>query len=601
MPKTDNWTQIVLSPLSGMLDSRSKPAELTAGSLRYKLNLSINRTGSMCVRSGHAVLDFGSTSPALTVPNWDFHRQGGPREPVTFLFEAVATNGSHILYSGTPSRLFTVNNATSEWTQIASGFDGANWKAATLEDEVVFANNVLSGFGVRYSNIGGLLLGTVLADSIVNRARVVIRFSDVVMLMNVTLAGADKRYRVMWSDYKVAHDFQTGVGTVAGFQDLDEGDEILAAAEMQGALYIFTVQSIWRCTLNTTQATVDNPSPRTFNFLKIYSEPKNQTGCLVYPNTLCTDGRQLFWLGTDTIWTFNPYIIAPTSEDWLLKGSGAMLSDDNVDRMDKRCCEAIIGEFHPDAKEIWFSYPKAGPSQPLCINDRCLVLNTEFHTMDIVDTGYSAFANFRFKPTTGAQDCTVNDYFIGASTTDYTLKSIGGKLDGDTETIVPVFYRENVTIIGSVEDDIPDAAYATTQVGYYARVVGMCPFGTPNEEKIVRELLLDHETPDNDLAKDNLITLRIGNHQGLVDPMATSTKCAPDWHTQPSLPLACPDEATIASMHTNGMRPSDDTAFVMFEQGRRLYFDVKVTAFDGSPPTFHESSWSALRWDVKAV
>lgn len=584
--------------MSGMLDTRSKPAELSPGSFRHKLNLSVNRTGSICVRSGHAVLDFGVPSPALTVPNWDFHRRGAsvPREPVTFLFEAVATNGSHILYSGTPSRLFTINNATSEWTQIASGFDGANWKAATLEDEVIFANNVLGGFGVRYSGIGGLLLGTVTAGvfpatSVVNRARVVTRFSDVVMLMNVYMDGKDQRTRVMWSDYKVGHDFQVRTGSVAGFQDLDEGDEILAAAEMQGALYIFTVQSIWRCTLNPAQATVDNPSPRTFNFLKIYSEPKNQSACLFYPNTLCTDGRQLFWMGSDTIWSFNPYVAAPESADWMLKGCGAQFSDDNVDRMDKRCCEAIIGEFHPDTKEIWFSYPKAGASQPVCLNDRCLVLNTEYHTADLVDTGYSAFANFRFKPGTGAQDCTIQKYFIGASTVDYCLKSIGG-----------VFYRETVSLIGGdPESEITDAEYVRNEVGYYSRVVGMCPFGTPNEEKIVRELLLDHETPANDLAKDNLLTLRMGNHFNLVDPMATTARCAPLWHPQESIPLTCPDEATIAAMLAAGQRPSDPLSFTMWEVSNRHYFDLKVTAYDGTPPTQHESSWSSLRWDVKAV
>ncbi len=581
-----------------MLDSRSKPAELAVGSLRYKLNLSINRTGSMCVRSGHAALDFGVTSPALTHPNWDFHRRDAavPREPENFLFEAISPSSVHVIYAGTPSHLFFLNNATSEWSLLSAPVEaGSRWKASTLENEIIFANNVLGGFGVRYSTIGGPTLGIVLAGSVdgddvthaqvINRARVVVTFSDVVLLMNVNVAGVEYRSRVMWSDYKIGHDFVTKIESVAAFQDLDYGDEILAAAEMQGALYIFTTQAIWRCTLAGAAA------DKIFDFRKIYSEPKNQTGCLVYPNTLCTDGRQLFWMGSDTIWTFNPYIIAPESPDWMLKGSGAQFSEDNVDRMDRRCCEAIIGEFHPDTKEIVFSYPKAGLPEATCLNDRCLVLNTEYHTADLMDTGYSALANFRFKPGGEAQDCTVQKYFIGASTVDFCLKSIGG-----------VFYRETVTLVGGdPANDIPDSAYATTQVGYYARVVGACPFGSPSEEKVVRELLVDHETPSNDLAKDNRLALRIGNHFNLVDPMATSARCAPQWHVIDPLPLKCPDEATIAAMTLAGERPSDPLAFTIWEIANRHFFDLKVTAFDGAPPIKHESSWSALRWDVKSV
>ena len=96
MPKS-NWNQIVISPLSGPLDTRSKPAELAPGSLRYKLNLAINRTGALSVSPGYEALDFGlrSDDPTLST-NWDFHyRNQITREPVTFLFEATDTSGKH--------------------------------------------------------------------------------------------------------------------------------------------------------------------------------------------------------------------------------------------------------------------------------------------------------------------------------------------------------------------------------------------------------------------------------------------------------------------------------------------------------------------------
>jgi len=580
MPK-NSWTPIAITPLSGALNTRSRPADLTPGEHRYKLNLAINRTGSLCVRNGHTALNFGSRlDNAAALTNWDYHRRDTllPRGPVTFLFESTDTLGVRRLFAGTSTGLAVLDNSTSQWHVLSSGWVGAIWKAAVLVDTIVFTNGLTGGVtywtltDAGYSGVGGI---AVFAGT---SAKVAITFSDVVMLMNVDGISS----RVRWSDYKVGTSFVAGGASIAGFQDLDYGDEILNAVEMMGGLYIFTTRSIWRCVTNVTATTI-------FAFQKIYSEPKNQSGCLTYVNTLITTGRALYWLGRDTIWMFNPYIVAPESPDWLLKGTGAFFSPGDPDRMEKRCCDSIVAEYHPLKKEMWISYPQGFDSAaPVCLNNRCLVVNTEFNTIDLVDHGYTALANFRQTPGTG-EECNADQVFIGASNEDYCLKNLTSD----------VYYRELVTVTGGNKAlEIPDANYATTQIGYFCRMIGTIPLGYTNRKKTVREFILDSEVAPNALADANLITLRIGNSFALQDPGGEDAYCAVQWHDQESIPLACPDTVTVAAMAAEGQNPSDPLSFTMYEEGNYLYYDLRITDALGNAPKEHSAAFSAFRFDT---
>jgi len=554
--------------------------------IRYKLNMAVNRTGSLCTRSGHAALNFGSASNAPALPNWDFHRRGTTREPVTFLFEATDSDGVRYLYAGSETVFSKLDNATSEWIPLTGvGFSGPNWKAAVLNDQMVCVNSQT----VRLHTLkpAGTTFGTGFTwtgAAAVTIAKVVIRFSDVIMLMNVFVTGSGYRTsRVVWSDYQDATNFDSASpASISGFQDLDYGDAILNAAEMMGSLYIFCERSIWRCTTNVTQNTV-------FAFQKIYSEPKNSSGCLAYANTLVTTGRELYWWSRDAIWTFNPYLVAPECPEWLLKGTGALFSDDNDDRFNRACCDSIVGEYRPLTREIWYSYAQGGEFA-ICANNRCLVLNTEYKTMDLVDHGYTAFCNFRQTPGAGEQ-CNADQTFIGASAADYCLKSIGD-----------VFYRDTVGLVGgSKMTDIPDGNYSITQTGYYCRMVGCIPLGITNVEKECRELLVDSEVKPNSLASPNLLTLQIGNSFAIQDPMSTDPRCAVQWHEQDSQPLACPDTETIAAMSADNLRPSDPLSFTMMEQANRLYYDLRVTSANGGAPVEHDAAFSALKFDVRVI
>ena len=583
----DNWNQLAIAPLSGLLDTRSRPADLSPGVFRYKLNLSVNRTGGLCVQTGFHALDLGprSDNPALT-RNWDFHRRNLPvRDAVNFLYESTATDGVRHLFAGTASTLHVMDNGTSEWTALVTGLTDARWMAGTVGDVTSFTSGLVGG--LYYVNLVTLAITTGFTGALFSQARVIIPFAGFNLAMNV-LEGANlKPSRVFWSDFQVGNDFTPPGPTVSGFQDLDYGDPILNAVEMMGALYIFTTRAIWRCATNPST----DPATPSFLFQRIYSEPENQTGCLVYPNTLVTTGRELYWWSHDSIWTFNPYIVTPESADWLLRGSGAVFSDDNPDRTENRCCETIIGKYRPLTREIRYSYPQdTGSATPVCINNRELVLNTEYRTMHLSDAGFSAYCNFRQTP--GLEDdCNSGQVFIGASTTDYCLKSFES-----------VYSREFASLVGgSRTTDISDANYATTLSGYYCRIAGLAPFGYPNREKVVRELLLDHEIKPNSLASPNLITLRIGNHINLVDPMSLEARCSPAWHSQDSLPLTCPDEATIAAMLADNRRPSDPLSWTLWETGCKIYFDLRITSATGTAPMEHNACFSAFRFDVMLV
>lgn len=585
MPKSSGFTPIPQSPLSGPLDTRSRPADLAPDAFRFKLNFALNRTGALCQRTGHAALSFGQRSDSETaVNNWDFHRQGFSRELFTTLFDSVDPDGTHRLFAANSPRVSYLDNGTSQWTDIFTGgsADG-RWKIAGLDNKVAFTNNIeaprIHTLGSGTSSTIPELTAQLVSLGLPDRLKIFIEFGGVMVGMVGDL--------VIWSDYRDAEVWTPVLNSdlVVGLQRLDYGDEILAACQMLGHLYIFTTRSIWRCTVNVSADSI-------FSFTRVYTEPEGQAGCLAYSNTVVCTGRDLYWWSQDSIWMYNQFIAAPETPDWLLKACGAQFSSDNPDRIEARCCEAPVGKYFPKMKEIWWSYPTASTAdEPACVNNRCLVVNPTFKTADLVDHGYGAFVNFKESPDS-EQECNSSSVFIGSSGSDYALKSIGH-----------VFYREMVTLIGGVvATDIPDASYALTRVGYYRRLVGRCPFGYPEREKTLNGLVIQAETePDVDLDEPNLITLRIGNSFHVADPMETDGKCQVQYHVQEPKPLECPDPKSMEVLAADQMRPDDDLGWEagsLFEQGRHLYFDVRITAADGSAPTGSDSAWSALNWSV---
>lgn len=580
------WNDIPLAPLTGKLDTRSRPADLAAGEFRYKLNLRIDKTGKMRRRDGYSGLAFGQRSDDPEGHNnWDWHARD-PKEMINLIFESTSSDGLHALFAGTQSMVAVMSNVSSLWSVIISGkgADRTIWKAAEVSDVVYFTNDHDEPLAHELNSGTATTIPDLQATGL-TKAKLVFQFGGVIVWMNTYEDGVRFGSRIRWSNHLDGMAYDPGADDVAGFQDLDYGDDILNAVEVAGALWVFTARSIWRMVVNVTEDTI-------FGFQRLYADPKERTGCLVYPNTLVSDGRNAYWFSKESIYTMNPFLGQPKAtddHDWLMKASGEVF--EGPDRIDSTCCNAAIGYYSSEHKEVFFFYPRlTRPDFLNCINDWGLVINTQFSTADHVDFGMTAMASFRFAPV--AQLCT-SGAIVGASGLDFTLKNIGG-----------TFTRDEYPI-DSPTDLIPLAGFSIEQTGYFSLLRGICPLGFPEDEKIIKGLALDHDTADAISEEPNVAKLRIGNSFALRDPNATEARCSPLWHDirlidpdgEPfDMPLQCPDEQDIADMAEENLRPSesDSTGWEMWEEGRYLYFELKITAFDGEPPLGSDTAWSRL-------
>lgn len=569
-------------PLTGPMDSRSRPADIGPGVLRYKLNLAINSSGKLSRRAGHSALSFGlrSDTPSA-VANWDHHRQGVTRGPFTLLHEITSPDNRRYLFDGTDKQVSWLDNDTSEWNDIIT--DGAvdsRWKIASLRDKVVLVNGTDPP---RIHTIGDTGPAAVLdlSGAEGDNGTIVVRYQNVIVMMHGNL--------VQWSDFRDASRWSLSVvapdSTIAGFKYLDDGDRILNAVELGGVLYIFTTQSIVRMFPQVTEDEV-------FGFHWWYREQETRSACLAYDNAVVSTGREIFWFGRNTIFWLNSFSSVPLSPDWLLKASGVVFERDT--RLDPAFCQSPVAEFLPDeagvSKEVHFYFPKIGSEDG--VNNAGLILsfNTDsttspYQTADVTDVGFTALTTFS-RTTDAGITCATTPAFIGASGLDYSLKQIGG-----------VFYREYVTLIGDgPANDIPDASYATVQTGYVSELVFLMPFGWPQRDKILRSILLEHETADARTPSPNLVQCFVGNSYHLADPMDAT--CGVQFHDMGPRDMLCPDVDSVAKLIADGTRSDDSTVWDnLAEQGRHLYLRLRVTANDGSAPVGSDTAWSMVFLD----
>jgi len=578
MPKSDSqWKTVSLTPLVGELDVRSRPSDVVAGGFRMKLNFEVTPEGKLQRRAG-----FSKAFDGPNYTNQDHHRQGFVREALTFGFEFTAGDDSRTLYDGTQSRISRLNATTGVWTDIVigKGAPGAKWSAATLQDQILFVNDVDEPLLHDSTTITAAPI-TTLQGLGVKKAKVVVAFAGVLMIMNVTgdVGVPNKRFgsRIYWSNLNAPTEWAPGdPASVAGMQDLPYGDDILAAMPLLGALYIFTRRGIWRCVPNgSTAADV-------FLFTQVYTEPQNQAGCLAYPYTLTSTGGGFNYMGRDGIYSWDPYIPAPIRQEWIHKASGFIYKKIDT-AMSGKDCNLPISIYSPERHELWFSWPIANAVE----NGISLVLALDWRTADVVDHGFSVFRNFRLTPTEGL--CNEDQEFLGVSTYDNSWKNIGH-----------VFYRELISGAGFV-DLPPTVVYS--KLGYYSQLIGMIPLGLYDREKTLRNVLVDDEVTEE--AHPPFMKLRIGNSYQVCDPTDLDDVCAPEWReTIPPYSLACPDNMKISAMKEKGLKPSIGREFPVYEQNRNLYFDLRIEGppteqFLHSPPVGGDIALNRLDFDCR--
>jgi hypothetical protein len=216
------------------------------------------------------------------------------------------------------------------------------------------------------------------------------------------------------------------------------------------------------------------------------------------------------------------------------------------------------------------------------------VAQVQLQTADVVDTGYTSFVNFRRTPT-GPQKCNETQDFLGASGVDWCIKSIGGAL-----------FREYANTI-TLEDQTTDIALTATyrRSGYNSQLRAMIPLGFNDRDKIVRGVLLDHDTSSQD--PPCVVHLRIGNSFSLVDVNDTEDVCAPMWHVLPDKPLSCPDSASLTALAAKHQRPDRGTTWPCYEQGRFLWFELTIQNADGTPAIGGDTCLQRVDFDAMAM
>ena len=439
---------IPLAPLSGLLDLRSQPDLLPANALRMRQNLQTVATNT--IRRGQG------WSKLLSQPgynNADFHDQlllfgGSNREPVTMLAKIESSSKARWLFLATQSRIAKLNQATGNWQILGTGFGGgagttlagARFQCDCLGDYVAFTNGVDEPM---YYALDSVFTASQLYDGVwpnpngnitpanqsesaqyfqesitpitvwnwdvinlkwVLATTVLRQFSDL-QLINLTTArkcwvwrnclffadlimdGQRYSYRFIWSDYNGPTSFDPArTGTISGYLDLDFGETILAAKPFADSLLIYTDRNVWQVyVINTAQAA--STTETTTSVFGVQKLPGLEAkSCLRYENTLVAKDESHYYMGLDRIYAFNQYMARPDPLEWIHAADLAVYQNIRSD-----ICQAHVACLH--GNEIYFSVVTSNSTNGC--PDVMLRVNTMYKTVDIVDSGFTAFCEYR--------------------------------------------------------------------------------------------------------------------------------------------------------------------------------------------------------------
>jgi len=574
------WTTVSMAATGG-LDTRSRPADLPPGFFRSKVNMEMTPSGQLKRRGGFE--RFYADSSISPYPNFDRRDQGGPREPIVFLQETTDNSGTRRLFSGSESWLAWLGETTGSWNDILTGQGavGSRWKMGILQNVAVIGN----GTNAVYQHVLGSGSASTIPDLValqVTAAKVVVSFNGFILLMNMTQGGVQRPTRIRWSDLNLPLSYAVGGGSLANFQDLDYGDEILAAAPLYGAMYVFTRRSIWRINV-----VADPNSPLTFT--RVYNEPRSQKGCLVFPQTLTSDGSCFFYASREAIYKYSPFVAAPERGDekgstwgpWLYNASGVIFTQADT-LLRGNDCASPCAEFKPESNELWFSWPAIGNTT----NNYTLVAQTQIGTCDIVDTGFTALTNFRRTPT--SDSCNEFQNLIGASNLDWALKSIG-----------TVFYREvlNLPPDLTIEVEVDNSNYLI--LGYNSRLRGPIPLGLTDREKRLREVSIQVDIAEQDVPA--VIRCRIANSFTISDSNDTDGICSPQWRDLSTIKLTCPESESVTVLAGKNLRPSRPMSWNAYERGRYLHFDLTIEGPGNTAAVGGDVSFSSINFDASSL
>lgn len=386
-----------LRPLTGPLDPSSSPDAVLAGGHRWVQNFRVNASGAL-VRSGGFKKLLHSTS---SNNNADLHNQlektssGAAVEDITFLFEAELPNGLTKLLAGTKSRLYALNIKTNNWKLVGEGLATVGaWEAAQLGEFIIFVNenakpvyykvdqpkeSVRSG-GNLVDEVNSLKEVDSFSSIGLNRVRHIKEWRGLMFYANVHEGNEWVPDRLVWSDFKKPFEITPNVDdSLAGYQDLGQGEDIIGMEPLANVLLIYTTRGIWQFEVAGGTGT------DVLTFRKRYSDDTGGNMILNFPSTLATAGDHHFYLGRDGIYAYNVYKGSPVKVDWLHLASSVIFDDINTG-----LCDLPIAKFNAKTSEVWISWP----SKTATKNDKTVIINTKHQHVSYMDAGFTAFENF---------------------------------------------------------------------------------------------------------------------------------------------------------------------------------------------------------------
>lgn len=625
---------------SGFMDARSSPDQIGTGGYRYVKNFGVEQKLKTCRLPGWTKLldrdDYNSQDlhdQLLSITELD------TRRPITFLFEAESTFGSTKLLAGTDQALYALNITTGNWQVIYAGFGtpGLRLYAAQNQDVVLFTNDYDEPFYWTFDQpvISGSTVSPIddLVELGVTRAGVVVTWAGCTFLMNIVQDGRTFQHRILWSNFQNALSYIQDEESVAGDQDLDFGEAIIAALPMANVLLIYTTRGIWQ--VNRVGG------EQVFQFAKRYDAAKTGEACLAFRNTLCSKGDEHLFGGQDGIYSYSLFKDKPDLVEWVHRGSSLVYDDINVEKPD-----AHVSAYNPQRREVWFSWAKSNETLP----QNTFVINTQFPFTAIVDHGFTAFGVFQPKEPVTILERFLLDNCIctRAELVEFGVDTQSGGFcetpeDPECEDQPDSFYTtEEVDLEDGIVMEDWDAAEPSanslcsrlagltlaetcvaeakgtakpsrrfvmassldyclkemSNVFYREVCTAFTPCGTyerrgyrsllrsgpinlrdTEDEKRVQRFVMEAEAAA--AAIPGQVKLRIGTSAQATDP--NQTACAIIWIDQDPKNLQCLSDDTEAEHKTNGTRPDVQYSWPVFQKGMNFYFEIEIVNEEATP------------------
>jgi len=455
-----------MRPLTGPLDPQSSPDTVDAGAHRWVQNFRVNAAGNLYRSTGWQ--RFMGKEGAV---NADLHNQfplndvespatptqiaTGTEEDVTLLFNATSTNGDTKLLAGTKSRIYTYNQKTNNYRIIRNvSLSSGKWKAAQLDDDVVFVNENTKPIYWKFDQPSENAVNESVREIEsfgeigLNRVRHIQEWRGLMFYGNVHEGNEWVPDRLVWSDFKKPFAVTPGTESLAGYQDLGHGEDIVGMEPLGNALLVYTTKGVWQFEVAGGTGT------QVLSFRKRFTDEDNGNQIPAYPNTIISAQDNHFYLGRDGIYYYNIYRAAPDKPPWLHQASSVIF--DNINTSE---CEAPIAAFNAKTDEVWISWPVAGAIE----NSKTLIINVKHKHVSYMDAGFSAFTNFTKKDFTSLGDWLVtSNYICSPADVAYTRDSVeGSTVCSGTATFSPAANTPTLTSVYSTKSyTVSDPAYS---------------------------------------------------------------------------------------------------------------------------------------------